>query len=209
MPADPVTGGPAAGTPAAPGTRSSDGGLVAGSVPGPGLTVFTTGGTIDKLYFDALSKFEVGDSTAPAQLAAAGVDPAPHVRELLRKDSLELTGDDRALIAEAVAGCDTRAVVLTHGTDTMADTALAVRARLGDGDPRTVVFTGAMRPARMLDSDAAFNLGFAVAAARLLPPGVHLAMHGRVFDPAAAHKDRQAGRFVADTGDDENTPARP
>ena len=162
------------------------------------LTVLTTGGTIDKVYFDALSRFEVGDSVAPGQLTGAGLDPAPQVRELLRKDSLELTDEDRALIADAVADCDTRAVVITHGTDTMAATGLAVRARLGDGDPRTVVLTGAMRPARMLDSDAAFNLGFAVAAARLLPPGVYLAMHGRVFDPAAAHKDRDAGRFVAD-----------
>lgn len=161
------------------------------------LTVFTTGGTIDKLYFDALSRFEVGDSIAPAQLAAAGLDPAPQVRELLRKDSLDLTDEDRALIAAAVAGCASRHLVITHGTDTMTATALAIRARLGAGDTRTVVLTGAMRPARMLDSDAAFNLGFAVAAARLLPPGVYLAMHGQVLDPATAHKDRQAGRFLA------------
>lgn len=160
------------------------------------LTVFTTGGTIDKLYFDALSTFEVGDSIAPAQLATAGLDPAPVVRELLRKDSLHLTDEDRTLIADAVAGCDSRAILITHGTDTMAATALAIRARLGDRDTRTVVLTGAMRPARMLDSDAAFNLGFAVAAARLLPAGVYLAMHGQVLDPATARKDRQVGRFL-------------
>ena len=87
-------------------------------------------------------------------------------------------------------------ILITHGTDTMVDTARA----LGDVGGKTVVFTGAMRPSRLRVSDAVFNVGFALAAAQLLPPGVYVAMHGEIFNPLKVRKNRAAGRFEHDNG---------
>ena len=157
------------------------------------LAVLTTGGTIDKIYFDALSEFQVGETAIHAILREANVGFAFEVRSLMRKDSLEMTDADRALVREAVAASDCRRILVTHGTDTMVDTARA----LGEVADKTVVFTGAMQPASLRSSDAVFNIGFAVAAARLLPPGVYLAMNGEVFDPKTTRKDRAAMRFAA------------
>lgn len=155
------------------------------------IRIFTTGGTIDKIYFDANSEFSVGDSLVPEILADANVTPLWAVTELTRKDSLELTDDDRMAIVSAVSSCEETKVLITHGTDTMARTAEALQSVTG----KTIVLLGAMRPARMRDSDAAFNLGYALAAVQLLPANVYLAMNGEVFEAGKVRKNLQAGRF--------------
>lgn len=159
---------------------------------GQAILVLTTGGTVDKNYFDALSEYKITDSGIPALLAEARVALPFRVVELMRKDSLNLTDQDRALIAATVREAPERRVVITHGTDTMTDTAQALAQITG----KTVVLTGALTPARFADSDAAFNLGMAVAAAQTSPPGVWIAMSGQVFDGLKVRKDRAAGRFV-------------
>lgn len=157
------------------------------------VRIVTTGGTIDKTYFDRLSEFEVGDSQVDRVLIEANVTFRWLVTPLLRKDSLDLTDEDRALIVEAVAGASERLVLVTHGTDTMIETARALQAApMGD---KVVVLTGSMQPARQRDSDAVFNIGFAVGVLRTSPPGVHLAMNGQVFPPDDVRKNRDANRF--------------
>ncbi|WP_375399832.1 asparaginase domain-containing protein [uncultured Amnibacterium sp.] len=107
------------------------------------------------------------------------------------KDSLDLDDDDRAAIRSAVEGEAEARTLITHGTDTMVTTAEALRGIGG----KVVVLTGAMQPASIRDSDAAFNLGLAVGAARLAAPGVYLAMSGRLFPAETVQKDRDAGVF--------------
>ncbi|MHA7857020.1 MAG: asparaginase domain-containing protein [Henriciella sp.] len=158
------------------------------------LQIFTTGGTIDKVYFDALSEFQVGASPLDAILSEANVSIDYALTSLMKKDSLELDDADRAAVRDAVLACEAKHVLITHGTDTMAQTAEALR----DIADKTVVLTGAMQPARLRSTDAIFNVGFAIAAARMQPPGVYIAMNGRVFEAGHVRKDRGAGQFVAD-----------
>ena len=158
------------------------------------LQIFTTGGTIDKVYFDALSEFQVGASPLDAILSEANVSIDYALTSLMKKDSLELDNADRAAVRNAVLACEAKHVLITHGTDTMAQTAEALR----DIADKTVVLTGAMQPARLRSTDAIFNVGFAIAAARMQPPGVYIAMNGRVFEAGHVRKDRGAGQFVAD-----------
>lgn len=157
------------------------------------LHVFTTGGTIDKVYFDALSEFQVGESPLDAILREANVGIDYELTSLMRKDSLELTDDDRDEIFKAVAATDAKHVLITHGTDTMAQTA----ERLQGIEGKTIILTGAMQPARLRSTDAIFNVGFALAAAQLQAPGVYIAMNGQVFPAGQVRKDRDAGQFVA------------
>lgn len=158
------------------------------------IKVFATGGTIDKVYFDANSEFQVGDPGVIELLKEANTTLAISVESLMRKDSLELTDSDRQQVREAVLNCQEKHILITHGTDTMVDTGQAL-AGIPD---KTIVFTGAMQPARIKHSDAEFNLGFALAAVQLLPPGIYIAMNGQVFDPDHVHKNRQQLRFEAD-----------
>ena len=155
------------------------------------IRIFTTGGTFDKVYFDASSEFHIGEPMAPAMLEEANVSFDYDIESLLKKDSLEMNDADRQLIRDAVAGVDNHKILITHGTDSMVETARTLLA-LHD---KTIVLLGAMQPARMRYSDAMFNLGFACAAVQLLPRGVHLAMNGRIFDPRHAAKNRALGRF--------------
>lgn len=156
------------------------------------LHVFTTGGTIDKIYFDALSEFQVGESPLDAILREANVGIAYELTSLMRKDSLELTDADRDAIFDAVSRSEAAHILITHGTDTMAQTA----ERLRGIDGKTIILTGAMQPARLRSTDAIFNVGFALAAAQLQSPGVYIAMNGRVFPAGQVRKDRAAGQFV-------------
>lgn len=155
------------------------------------IRIFTTGGTFDKVYFDARSEFQIGEPMAPAMLDEANVSFDYAIESLLKKDSLEIDDTDRELIRNAVAGVENDMILITHGTDTMVETARA----LLDLQEKTIVLFGAMQPARMRYSDAMFNLGFACAAVQLLPRGVHLAMNGCIFDPRHAAKNRVLGRF--------------
>lgn len=157
------------------------------------VLVLTTGGTIDKLYFDALSTYQIGDSVVDRVLQTARVKLPYRISEVLRKDSLELDDDDRATIAAAVAAAPERRIVITHGTDTMTQTA-QVLAGIVD---KTIVLVGALSPARFADSDAAFNLGMAFAVTQSAQPGVWIAMNGTVFDGTRVRKDRAANAFVA------------
>jgi L-asparaginase len=156
------------------------------------VTIFTTGGTIDKVYFDALSEFHVGESEAPEFLSVAGVG-GWQLESLMKKDSLDIDDADRALIRGRVEHCASERILITHGTDTMVETGRSLAGIAG----KTIVLTGAMRPSRLRVSDAAFNLAFALAASKLLPAGVYLAMHGAIFDPFQVRKNRQAHRFEA------------
>ncbi len=155
------------------------------------IDIFTTGGTIDKVYFDANSEFEIGDSLVAELLAESNIRDGFSVTGLMRKDSLEMTDEDREAVRAAVSRCSAERVLITHGTDTMADTG---RALLSVRD-KTIVLTGAMQPARMRRSDAVFNIGFAWAAARLLPHGVYIAMNGEVFEAGSVRKNLKAQRF--------------
>jgi L-asparaginase len=156
------------------------------------LLIVTTGGTIDKVYFDAKSDYEVGDSVVDQLLQQAHVR-APFVRlSPLRKDSLELTDEDRQLIRQTIEERTETQVVVTHGTDTMTDTA-AVLSTLPD---RVIVMTGALAPARFAESDATFNVGMAFAAAQTLSAGVYIAMNGEIFRWDQVRKDRAQNAFV-------------
>jgi len=156
------------------------------------IAVVTTGGTIDKAYFDALSSYQVGESLVEKILEAANVACAYRIIELMRKDSLELTDQDRERLRGTIEALQTRRIVVTHGTDTMTLSAQSL-ASLSD---KTIVLTGALSPARFAQSDAAFNLGMAFAAAQVLPPGVYIAMNGQVFPGEGVRKDRIRGRFM-------------
>ena len=158
------------------------------------ILVLTTGGTIDKAYFDALSEYQIVDSGIPALLREARVTLPFRVVELMRKDSLELTDADRALIASMALEAPERRIVITHGTDTMTDTARVLATEVPG---KTVVLTGALSPARFAETDAPFNLGMAFATAQTAAPGVYIAMSGQVFDGLKVRKDRAAGKFVA------------
>ncbi|RYG74985.1 asparaginase [bacterium] len=156
------------------------------------VLVVTTGGTIDKQYFDATSEYQIRDSLVPRLLAIARVTQPFHCVELLHKDSLDLTDADRALIVETVRQSPSTRVVVTHGTDTMTATARELATVTG----RTIVLTGALAPARFQESDAAFNLGMAFATAQSAPPGVYITMNGTVFAAGEVMKDRAHQRFV-------------
>ncbi len=160
----------------------------------PTVEIFTTGGTIDKVYFDALSDYQVGNTALSDILSQAGVAIAHRITPLMRKDSLELADDDRAVIRDAVASSAARHILITHGTDTMVLTAQF----LSDIKDKTIVLTGAMQPNALKGSDAPFNVGFALAAAQALPSGVYIAMNGRILDPATTVKDRANHRFVSE-----------
>jgi L-asparaginase len=155
------------------------------------LEIFTTGGTIDKVYFDAKSTFQVGEPQIVEVLREANLCIDYRVIPLLRKDSLELTEDDRQVVRKAVEGSTAAHIVITHGTDTMVTTAKA----LGGIPGKTIVLTGAMQPARFRFTDAVFNVASAMMAAQTLPPGVYLAMNGRIFDPEKTCKNVEMNRF--------------
>ncbi|MBH0112398.1 asparaginase [Novosphingobium sp. YJ-S2-02] len=156
------------------------------------ILVITTGGTIDKQYFDALSQYSITETVIDKLLAVSRVTHPYRIVELLRKDSLELTDEDRKLIAATIAAALETRVVITHGTDTMTETAKALASIAG----KTIVLCGALTPARFAESDAAFNLGMAFACCQAADEGVWITMNGSVFDGLAVRKDRDAGKFV-------------
>ena len=155
------------------------------------LCIVTTGGTIDKIYFDDKSDFQVGEPQIGRILEELGVAFRFNVIPILRKDSLHITDADRELLRAAIAAQPARHVLVTHGTDSMVQTA-RVLASLTD---KTIVLTGALNPARFRGSDAEFNIGTAVGAVQCLPAGVYIAMNGRIWDPTKVRKNVEANRF--------------
>jgi L-asparaginase len=155
------------------------------------IRFITTGGTIDKIYFDAISQFEVGDSQLKHILTEGLVDFEYGMVSLFHKDSLELTDADRLTLRQCIEEDDASLIVVTHGTDTMVETAAALDGITG----KSIVLTGALSPARFKSTDAVFNVGMAVAAVQLVSPGVYIAMNGQVFGARDARKNREANRF--------------
>jgi L-asparaginase len=155
------------------------------------LTIVTTGGTIDKIYFDDKSSFQIGAPQIGDILTALGVAFTFDVVDLMRKDSLHMDDADRESIRRTIEAQAHRHVLVTHGTDTMVETAQVLEGIVG----KVIVLTGALNPARFQGSDAVFNVGCAVGAAQALPDGVYIAMNGRVWNPHYVRKNRDANRF--------------
>ncbi|MBF0286324.1 MAG: asparaginase [SAR324 cluster bacterium] len=155
------------------------------------IKIITTGGTIDKIYFDQKSTFQVGEPQIVGLLKEANVTVDYEVKSVLRKDSLDMTDEDRQLIYETILTDSHRKFIVTHGTDTMVVTA----RRLQELTEKVVVLTGAMQPAKLKVSDAVFNIGFAIASVQLLPSGVYIAMNGCLFTPDRVQKNVEYNRF--------------
>ena len=161
------------------------------------IKFITTGGTIDKIYFDDLSQFEVGESQMQHILAEGLVGFDFDIVPLMHKDSLEIDDNDRELLRDYIAKDDASRFVITHGTDSMVVTADALR----DLEGKTIVLTGALTPARFRTTDAMFNVGMAVATAQTAGPGVYIAMSGQVFEAGTVRKNRAENRFEKTSGD--------
>lgn len=157
------------------------------------IKFLTVGGTIDKIYFDDSSRFEVGESQVEHILREGLVTVEYEVVSLLRKDSLDMDDADRAMIRAYIEADSCERYVVTHGTDTMVQTALSLMGLAG----RTIVLTGALSPARFRSTDAVFNVGMATAAAQTLVAGVYIAMSGRIFAADDVVKNREKNRFEA------------
>lgn len=161
------------------------------------ITVITTGGTIDGLDYDLPEGAPPPENAAtriPMALEHARLAVAVTVRPLLNKDSRAITPNDRAAIAATIDSCRGRQIVVTHGTETLEDTAQYLSSHAPKG--KTIVIMGAMTPLFDPSGDAEFNLGAALLAVQLLPPGVHVVMNGRVLPASDVTKDRLAGKFV-------------
>lgn len=157
------------------------------------IRVFTVGGTIDKIYFDAKSTYEVGPPNIASILESLSLNPEFEVTALMQKDSLDMTADDRALILAQVESAPENQIVITHGTDTMVETAQVLRVVQN----KTIVLTGALSPALFKNSDAMFNIGCAISAVQIAQPGVYIAMNGQLFESDKVVKDTSISRFVS------------
>jgi len=155
------------------------------------LLIVTTGGTIDKIYFDDMSDYQIGDPQIGQILDLMHVGFEFEIKSMMRKDSLHFTEDDRQSIYAAITASDASHILITHGTDGMVKTALT----LVDIPDKTMVLTGALNPARFRDSDAVFNIGCAVGALQALPHGAWIAMNGCIWDPRKVRKNRDKNRF--------------
>lgn len=157
------------------------------------IRIFTCGGTIDKVYFDAKSTFQVGEPQVALLLKEARVTLSFEVETIFQKDSLEMTEADRMLVRQKVENASEDRILITHGTDTMVETAKMLKL-IPD---KIIVLTGALAPAKFRVSDAVFNIGCAVTAVQTLPEGVYIAMNGRIFQPGQVRKNMEENRFEA------------
>ncbi len=155
------------------------------------IKVFSTGGTIDKIYFDAKNDYQVGAPQIIEVLKDAHVTFEFDVESILKKDSLDMTDTDRELILSHVSNDPANHIIITHGTDTMVLTAKVLKQVSG----KVIVLTGSMEPARFKGSDAVFNIGCAVGAVQALQPGVYIALNGRIFNPEKVKKNVLLNQF--------------
>jgi len=155
------------------------------------IAILTTGGTFDKVYFDANSDYSIGEPCITSILDEGNVTSDYRVQSILKKDSLDIAQDERELIKNSVLECDEERIIIIHGTDTMDKTAKF----LEDIKEKTIILTGAMQPARFKKTDAIFNSGFAYAAALSLDHGIYIAMNGEIFNPNNVKKNIDLGRF--------------
>ncbi|MGB1839585.1 MAG: asparaginase domain-containing protein [Longimicrobiales bacterium] len=158
------------------------------------VRLFVTGGTFDKEYDEIHGTLEFRDTHLPDMLTMARSRVDVRVRTLMMVDSLEMTDADRALIAHNCRDVPEKYIVITHGTDTMVDTA---RVLAEEVHGKTIVLTGAMIPITFGSSDGLFNLGGALTAVQVLRSGVYVIMNGRVFPWDNVRKNRQTGVFEA------------
>lgn len=156
------------------------------------IRIFITGGTFDKEYNELNGQLYFKD-THLSDLLEMGRNKIPvEIRTLMMVDSLEMTDEDRELIAYQCNQCSENKIVITHGTDTMSDTAYVLAQKVTN---KTVILTGAMIPIKFGSSDGLFNLGSALAFAQTLPAGVYVAMNGRYFNWDNVRKNKQTGVF--------------
>ena len=158
------------------------------------IRVIVTGGTFDKTYDEIRGRLSFADTHVPEMLRLGRSRVGLTIEMLMMIDSLDMTGADRARIVASCAGCPETGIVVTHGTDTMVDTAAALAAGVAG---KTVVLTGAMVPYAFGSSDGMLNLGSALSFAQVLPPGVYIAMNGQCFAWDRVRKNTQAGVFEA------------
>lgn len=156
------------------------------------IRVFITGGTFDKEYNELTGQLYFKDSHLPEMLALGRCRLPVEIRTLMMIDSLEMTCDDRRIVVEHCRNAAESRIVITHGTDTMTETAAALAAGV---EGKTIVLTGAMVPYKFGSSDGLFNLGSALAFVQSLSPGVYVAMNGRCFRWDRVRKNRETGVF--------------
>ena len=159
------------------------------------IRVFVTGGTFDKEYNELTGSLSFKDTHLPEMLRLGRSRVDVSVRTLMMIDSLDMTDADRAIVVEQCRQAAETRIVITHGTDTMVETAAALAGALGPAAAKTIVLTGAMIPYAFGSSDGLFNLGSALSFVQVLPPGVYLAMNGRYFEWDRVQKNRQTGVF--------------
>jgi L-asparaginase len=159
------------------------------------LRVIVTGGTFDKRYDELTGKLSFGGTHLPEMLRLGRCEVDVSIHTLMMVDSLDMRDADRARIVDDCRTAPEDRVVITHGTDTMVETAQALAAALGPRFPKTMVLTGAMIPYAFGSSDGLFNLGSALSFAQTLPPGVYVAMNGRCFAWDRVRKNRETGMF--------------
>ena len=158
------------------------------------IRIFVTGGTFDKEYNELTGTLAFKDTHLPEMLRLGRSRVEVSVRTLMMIDSLDMTDADRDAIVRNCQQCAESCIVITHGTDTMVETAAAL-ARAVTG--KTIVLTGAMIPYAFGSSDGLFNLGSALSLVQVLPPGVYIAMNGRHFQWDRVRKNRETGAFEA------------
>jgi L-asparaginase len=156
------------------------------------IRLFVTGGTFDKTYDEIRGALAFEETHVPEMLRLGRSRVGVSVRTLMMVDSLDMTDADREVIARNCAQCTESRIVVTHGTDTMVETARAIANAAKD---KTVVVTGAMIPYAFGSSDGLFNLGSALSFAQTLPPGVYVAMNGQAFEWDKVRKNRDTGSF--------------
>jgi L-asparaginase len=158
------------------------------------IRILVCGGTFDKQYDEITGRLFFKDTHVPEMLRLGRSRVDVEVETLMMVDSLEMSDADRARIAERCQACGESRLVITHGTDTMVETAATLAGTVVD---KTVVLTGAMIPYAFGSSDGLFNLGSAVSFAQVLPPGVYVAMNGTAFPWNRVRKNRRSGVFEA------------
>ncbi|HQV56014.1 MAG: asparaginase [Chitinophagaceae bacterium] len=156
------------------------------------IRIFITGGTFDKEYNEITGQLYFNDTHLHDLLDMGRSKVSVEIRTLMMVDSLEMTDEDRELIAHQCNQCEEDKIVLTHGTDTMSETAKMLAQKVKD---KTIILTGAMIPIKFGSSDGLFNLGSALAFAQTLPVGVYVAMNGRYFNWDNVRKNKDSGMF--------------
>lgn len=155
------------------------------------LEILTTGGTIDKVYFDKKSNYEVGDPFVEELLHKMNVNISFKVKSLMKIDSLDMTDIHREEILNYIMNSNANNFLITHGTDSIVETAIYLK-KISD---KTIVLTGSLKPAIFIDNDAIFNVGSALTSAQILKNGVYIVINGQVFNPDNVRKNLEKNIF--------------